>query len=437
MRRPDSRSGLGHIVVGSLGIHVRHPIWLRKFGAPGAESLAVLFTIESLARAVLATVIPLQALDLLGDAQSVSVLFFAVSCVGLCGSLTVPWMVRRTARRWIYSAGAVLLAAAGGLLALEGTFGQVAGMMARVIGTVAVTICINLYIMDNIPRRELTRMEPKRMFYSAGAWTIGPVLGVFLRNEVAEWAPYVVSTATSCTMLGYFWFLRMTEKPVFSGPADRAPGPLANVKRFAAQPRLLLAWLAAIGRNVWWAIFFIYGPIFAVQSGLGEMVGGIIVSAGSGFLFLIPVWGWCTRRFGLRRMLLIGFSVSGISTLLAAALAGAPWATVVMLMVAAFAMIAVDAVGNVPFMLSVRPRERAEMTSVYNTYRDVAEMAPPGIISLLLRVFELPVVFVTGGIVVLAVAGLSRRMHPRLGLPRDPAPIKSPTLLPGQQVVSG
>jgi MFS family permease len=405
---------------------------LRKFGAPGAEAFAVLFAIESLARAVLATVIPLQALDMLGDARSVSVLFFAVSCVGLCGSLTVPWMVRRSARRWIYSAGALLIMAAGALLAIDGIYGQVTGMMARVLGTVALTICVNLYIMDNIPRREFTRLEPKRMFYSAGAWTIGPILGVYLRNEVAEWAPYVVSSATAAFLLAYFWFLRMTERPVFSGPADRAPGPLANVQRFVKQPRLLLAWLTAIGRNVWWAVFFIYAPIFAVQSGLGEMAGGIIVSIGSGFLFLIPLWGWCVRRLGLRFMLIAGFTMSGVATLLAAVLAGAPWAAVAMLLIAAFAMVAIDAVGNVPFMLSVRPRERAEMTSVYNTYRDVAEMAPPGILSILLRFLELPVVFVSAGVAVFAVAGLSRHMHPRLGLPHVRPERKTATLIVGQ-----
>lgn len=397
-------------------MHVRNPIWLQKVGAPGAESFAILFAIESFSRSMLAAVIPLQALDLLGDSRSVSLLFFAVSWIGLAGSFLVPWLIRQSARRYVYSLGAALIVLSGGLMAQDTLPGQTAGMMARVLGTVVLTICINLYVMDNIARREITRIEPKRMFYSAGAWTVGPVLGVYLRSEVSDWAPYAVASASALIMLFYFWFLRLTDRPSFAGIADRAPSPVSNLKRFAAQPRLVLAWIIAIGRNFWWSIFFIFTPIFAVQSGLGEIVGGLIVSAGSSFLFTIPLFGWLARKFGLRRMITGGGGIAGIVTIVAALSAGLPWAAVVLLLVATLAMIAVDSAGNAPFMLSVKPGERSEMTAVFNTYRDVAEMTSPGLFSVLLRVFELPIVFVTGGAIMLAVAGLSRRMHRRLGV---------------------
>ena len=44
-----------------MAIHVRHPIWLEAVARPGIGAFALLFTIESFARATLATVIPLQA----------------------------------------------------------------------------------------------------------------------------------------------------------------------------------------------------------------------------------------------------------------------------------------------------------------------------------------------------------------------------------------
>ena len=42
------------------------------------------------ARAMLVTVVPLQAYALLADAQKVSVLYFAAGTAGLCGGLGVP-----------------------------------------------------------------------------------------------------------------------------------------------------------------------------------------------------------------------------------------------------------------------------------------------------------------------------------------------------------
>jgi len=78
-------------------------------------------------------------------------------------------------------------------------------------------------------------------------------------------------------------------------------------------------------------------------------------------------------------------------------------------------MITVDAAGNVLFMLAVRPKERPEMTAVYSTYRDVADIAPPGLFSVVLRFFELPSVFVVSGLAALGLALLSGRIHRRLG----------------------
>ena len=411
-------------------MHVRHPIGLRRLGAPGAEAFAILFTIESLSRALLASVIPLDALALLGDVRKVSILFFLVSFVGLAGSFAVPWLVRRTARRWVYSFGAVLLIGASVLFSAGTLPAQVLGMGVRVFGVVSISICVNLYIMDHISRRDFGRVEPKRIFYSAGAWTIGPVLGVYLANEVAVWAPYAVSAAFGGLMLGYFWFLRLTDSPGMAKPAGPIPRPWENVRRFIAQPRLVLAWVIVVGRNGWWGMYFIYTPIYAVQSGLGEVAGGLIVSIGNAFLFLIPVWGWCARRFGLRRVLVVGFAGCGAATIMAAFPFGAPWIAAALLLAACFGITILDGVATVPFMLAVKPRERPEMTAVYSTYRDIAELAPPGVFSLLLRVFELPAIFVAGGVGILALAALSRKLHPRLGMFRAPAAAPS-GLAPG------
>jgi len=183
-------------------LFVRHPIWLRRVATPGARAFGVLFALESLTRALLTTVIPLEALRIVGSAQTVSVLFFSASLVGLAGGLLVPWIVRRTARRWVYTAGVVLLGLAAVVLAGGTPTTQVLGMMLRVLGVVAMAICLNLYIMDHIARRDLGRAEPQRVFYSAAAWTVGPFLGVTLSEQFGPWAAYLVCAACSLIVLG-------------------------------------------------------------------------------------------------------------------------------------------------------------------------------------------------------------------------------------------
>lgn len=399
-------------------MHVRHPVWLGKFTTPGAESFALLFALESFSRALLTSVIPLQALRALGGASEVSVMFFFAATAGLLGGLLIPVLIRRSARRWVYSLGALLLAGASGLLAMDGIAPMLAGMSLRVLGVVSMTVCINLYIIDNIPRQFIIGAEPKRMFYSAGAWMIGPAAGVYLQAEYAVWAPYAASGLFAMVLLGYFWYLRLTEQKVFKGRPDRAPGVWDNLRRFSTQPRLVFAWWISFGRSAWWAMFFIYTPIYAIQAGLGDVAAGLLVSAGTAFLFLMPLFSRLVRRIGIRNVLLSGFSLSSIGTGLVAVLFQSPWLAAASLIVAALAMVSLDAVGNVPFLLAVRPHGRAEMTAVYSTYRDAAELGPPGLFAVSLMVFELPAIYIAGSLAMLALAGLSRKVHPRFGRQR-------------------
>ncbi|MGH6959492.1 MAG: hypothetical protein ACREE7_03320, partial [Dongiaceae bacterium] len=72
-------------------MHDTPPIWLKAVTTPGAFVFAIMFTLESLARATLWTIVPLQAYELLNDnARDVSLLNTAVSIAGLVGSFTIP-----------------------------------------------------------------------------------------------------------------------------------------------------------------------------------------------------------------------------------------------------------------------------------------------------------------------------------------------------------
>ena len=87
---------------------------------------------------------------------------------------------------------------------------------------------------------------------------------------------------------------------------------------------------------------------------------------------------------------------------------------VAMIALSAFAAAIVDGAGNIPFLRAVHPYERAEMTSVFVTYRHSAQLMTPGVFSLVLGFFALPAVFVAGGVGFLSMAWLSRYLPKRL-----------------------
>lgn len=403
------------------------PAWFGHVARAGSPALIVLFTLDTLARAILVTVLPLQAYDLLGDIQKVSLLYLAASLAGLAGSLAVPWLVRTMQRRWTLTLGALCFVGAAPLLAYHSLATLIPGIALHMFGSTCASICLNLYVLDHVPRQAFTRFEPTRMVFSGAGWLIGPALGIYLETRVAGWLPYAASGIFALGFLGYFWFLRVTESPAVPKGKTPPANPFLFIQRYFSQPRLVLAWILATARAGWWGMFYMYAPIYAVTTGLGAEAGGLISSSGSAFLFVVTFWGWLGRRYGLRWLLALGFAVTAVLTAAVGLTASIPWMGACLLIAAAGGASIVDGAGNVPFMRAVRSWERAEMTTVYSTYRDAARLSMPALYALLLQVFALPAVFSASACIMLGGAWLSRHVPKRLGQetrdrPRIPAP---------------
>ncbi len=379
--------------------------WFDSLVRPGPAAFLALFFLEAVGRTLLIAVIPLQALEILGDAQKVSALYFGASVAGLLFSFAIPWLIRRLRRRGVVALGVFANIAAVAGLATETPAGLAVGLWLHVVGTACLEVPLNLYVLDYVRRKELGRFEPNRIFAAAAAWTLCPSLGVMLRAHVAPWAPFAAAAAATLVLLLYFRWVRGTDEP--PRPMIVPANPLRYLPRFFGQPRLRLAWTLALGRAGWWILFFVYAPIYAVASGLGEVAGGAIVSAGGTALFLTPLWGWMARRFGMRPMLVAGYGAAGALTAAVAAIAGEPLHGAYLLVVAALAASVIDGVGNATFLRAVRPLERAEMTTVFNTFRHVAQIVTPGLFVVLLESFDLAAVFLAGGAFMAAMVALS------------------------------
>ena len=379
--------------------------WLDSLVRPGPAAFLALFFLEAVGRTLLIAVIPLQALESLGDAQNVSTLYFGASVAGLLFSFAIPWLIRRLRRRGLVALGALANVTAAIGLATETPAGLAVGLWLHIVGTACIEVPLNLYVLDYVRRKELGRFEPNRIFAAAAAWALCPSLGVALRAHVAPWAPFAASAAATLVLLLYFRRVRGTDEP--PQPPVVPVNPFRYLPRFFGQPRLTLAWTLALGRAGWWILFFVYAPIYAVTSGLGELAGGVIVSAGGAALFLTPLWGWMARRFGMRPMLAVGYGATAGLTGAVAAIAGEPLHGAYLLVGAALAASVIDGVGNATFLRAVRPLERAEMTTVFNTFRHVAQIVTPGLFALLLATFDLAQVFLAGGAFMAAMAVLS------------------------------
>jgi MFS family permease len=344
-----------------------------------------------------AALIPVEALRHLGDAQKVSVLFFVWGLTGILGAMLIPLIVQRLGRRNVFIIGVVIVLSGSVMLALQSLTLLIVGSALRVLGFLCVEIVLEIIVMERIPRRRLARFEAVRMFALGCGLFVGPWLGAAMASRLAFWSPFVLLIAVMVLVGLYTVHSRLASNLEAPDNSSQAPNPLRFVERFCQQPRLRLAWLLAMARSSWWIMFFIYSPIYCVQAGLGAEFAGAILSIGSAAILLTPLYGKIGTHIGVRPLLAVGYGATGVATILVGVFASTTWAGIGFLLTAAACVAIIDAVGNALFLRAARARERAEMTAVFMTFREVATLGPPGIFAVVLNVFALPAVFVVSG----------------------------------------
>lgn len=395
----------------------RIPEWLRHAPAPSVRGFAILAGTEAIARGTLVSVFPLVMYHALQDARSVSMVYFLVGLASLFVGLLIPTLVRFVPRRWVYVAGTQMYAGGALLMTLGTPETAIAGLALFTVAVVTTFVCFNAYVLDYISKIELGRLETSRLFYSALGWTAGPASGVFLYGWWPP-APFLIAAASAYGMLAVFLVMRLGNGRLITRSRAAAANPFAYFRRFFAQSRLITGWLFAVIRSCGWWIYVVYLPIFAVQNGLGDHLGGIALSLANGSLFLAPLMLRFMQRTSVRTAVRTGFLASGILFLLAGIPNGVPGVAVLCLMCGAVFLILLDVSAGLPFLLAVKPSERTEMSAIYSSYRDVSGILTPGVAWVVLLVAPVTGVFLAGGAALLGAWGLATRLHPRLGRAR-------------------
>jgi MFS transporter, ACDE family, multidrug resistance protein len=396
----------------------RSPLYLSHAPTPKVEHFALIAALEAGVRGTLLSVMPLVMYRAYQDESIVSGVYLAVGIVSLIFGLMVPWAGRFVPRRWLFTLSGGLYIV-GLSFALTGDKTAVAAaLLINAVGTVTFSVCLSAYVLDYIGRQDLGRNESTRMLFSAAPWTIGPAAGVFLLNWWPP-APFLVAGGFALAMVAVFWHLRLGNGKQITRAAGPAPSPLAYLGRFRQQPRLIAGWTFAVIRSCGWWVYVVYVPIFCIQNGLGETLGGVAMSLSNGLLFITPLMLHLVHRISVRTAVRASFGLCGAFFILAWVVAPIPHLSVAALMAASVLLVMLDVCGSLPFLMAVKPSERTEMAAVYSSFRDVSGILTPAVAGLILIVSPVAGVFAACGLGMFVAFGIAGRLHPRLGIPRS------------------
>lgn len=378
-------------------------------------ALARLTALEGLARAVLVGIIPLIAFEALGSKEAVAQIYLVAALVTLLITLNFSRLEKLLQRRWVLSLGAVMLVVSSLLMYFGSGWLFATGIGLRSAAASIFTVCISLYVMDYIEKLEFARTESRRMLYNGVAWLVGPLLGIFLWEHGMPFSAFLVSMMSALVMLAYFWRLRLGDNPVLTAAKPRkAIHPLILVPHFFKQKFLRISYLITLSRSVFWVLLYVYGPIYAVEAGLPKWVGAALLSLGCAMLFFSPWVRALAERFHTKNVLIFGLSLCGASLLGLGLLGEAQKIGVLFWWAGAWGASFVDVLGNIPFMRTVKPYERTEMTMVFSTWREMSELLTPLVISIILLMLPFYTVYYIFGIFLLLVAFYTRSLPTRV-----------------------
>lgn len=393
------------------------PLALTHTPTPLVEHFALLAGLEAAVRGTLISAMPLAVYQVLGDAQSTSAAYFMAGIVALVWGLMVPWATGFIPRRWVYTGGCALYLAGMALAMLGTVWSMPVALICLAMATATTFVCFNAYVLDYVDRASLGRSQGVQMAYAATPWAVGPMLGVWLHETWAP-APFLLAGAFALTLMAMFWVLRLGNGKQIQRAKGPAVNPLGYLGRFFRQPRLIAGWFFAVMRSCGWWVYVVYLPIFCVEAGLGDKVGGVALSVSNAFLFAAPAINRWARRNSVRGSVRVAFLGCAMLMLGAALLSFLPWITVALVFLSSAFLVMLDVVGGLPFLMSVKPSERTEMSAVYSSFRDVSGILTPGAAWLVLFILPLPGIFAASAAGLLASWVIAGRMHPRLGVQR-------------------
>jgi hypothetical protein len=159
-------------------------------------------------------------------------------------------------------------------------------------------------------------------------------------------------------------------------------------------------------------MFFTYPALYLQDQGIDQSWAGWLVGVGNLLLGLSPLVRMVAQRLGIRLPIIGAFWGGGALTIGIIVFYDRPVVFCLLLLLAATFIVALDSLGNIPFMRFARPRELPQLATVFRTYVDTAEFIPSAIYAVLLTVFDFRAVFVFAGLLAVVV-GVAATWLPR------------------------
>ncbi len=381
---------------------------------PSGTVFGVLYGVENFGRAMLATTISLYGIEVMETVQSLSIVLFATSIISLIVTLGSGVFIQIISRKFVFSIACCLSLISMVFFLIETPTGFILANTFRACAAGLILICISLYVLDFIPKKELAKAESRRIFFGGFAWLMAPGIGTWTWANIDHSIPFLISFLTTVILLGLFWWLRIKESHEIDPPNSKNLNILTNVFNYFNNGHMRVAYIIAVCRSSAWVVFFAYGPIYMLDAGVAPEWIGFIISAIMSALMLSAQFLKFARFVGIRRIIVYCFILAGIFFATIGLLPKPTIWGLGLFFMASLCIDMLDVIGNLPFLRTVPKNTRVEMTTVFSTWRELSFTLTPGIAYIVLIFLPVHGLFLVLGCAFLATGAVASTIPVRI-----------------------
>ena len=393
---------------------IRPPIRIAQERTPSGFTLAGIYGLDNISRAVISSVLSINGLELFGSAYGLSISLFISSLVCIPIILSGGFLIAILSRKVLFSLSCIIAFLSVPLFLLNTPEGFIFANVLRMSTAGIIMMCISLYTMDFISKSQLANAESRKILMAGFAYVIFPGIGTWSYVNIGQEAPFLLSGIFIILLAAVFWFLRIKEAKQIEKPNTIHLSIRRNLLKYFRNPHMRIAYLIAVTRSSAWVIFFIYGPVYLLNLGVETQYIGFIIGAIISILFFSSYFAQLATYIGIRQTIFYSFLLSGTCFFLVGSVSPSISLGILLLAFATLGIDMLDIIGNIPFMRMVTPKIRTEMTTVFSTWREFSLVLAPGVSAIILTVFSVSGVFSALGFVLIGSAYLTKGMPLRV-----------------------
>ena len=246
--------------------------------------------------------------------------------------------------------------------------------------------CFGILIKEISKRKNLSRNEGLVYSFFNIAWVVGPLLAGFIAVKYGDKNIFLVSAFF--IFLSFLMFNTLKIKDVEKRKKiDKQI--IKNFIDFLKGKERVIGYILGGGNNLWWALIYIYLPLYIIRSGLNELwIGYFLFAVALPLILFEYAFSKIAGKYGFRKMFIFGYGITAIISLLSFFFASNIYILLFLLSLASVGMAMVEPTTEAYFLDILKEKEILRFYGPYNTATDVGQFV--GNISAALLLIFLP-----------------------------------------------